>query len=63
VTSQEEALVGPDEEEYEPWYIMVAWIRGLKLGIEYIIGEEEDEWDSWIILDLFVVSIGLVFNK
>jgi hypothetical protein len=55
--------MGPDEEEYEPWYIMVAWIRGLKLGIEYIIGEEEDEWDSCIILDLFVVSIGLVFNK
>jgi hypothetical protein len=43
--------------------LYAAFIKGLKLGIEYVLGDEEDDWDSYIELDLFLVSLRLVFHK
>jgi hypothetical protein len=59
-----EGLVGPDDDDVKGMVVLyAAFIKGLKLGIEYVLGDEEDDWDSYIELDLFLVSFRLVFHK
>jgi hypothetical protein len=56
--------VEPDDDDVKGMVVLyAAFIKGLKLGIEYVLGDEEDDWDSYIELDLFLVSLRLVFHK